>query len=95
MVPRCPNKPKTACPLAASAPQGDRASDERIMRKGDWSRRGNLRETRSIANGLYRFSWDGFDGDGALVPPGIYIIRYEVDSDAGGATPTGTIGVAY
>ncbi len=55
----------------------------------------SLRETRSLANGLYRFSWDGFDGDGALVPPGIYIIRYEVDSDAGGATPTGTIGVAY
>ncbi len=55
----------------------------------------SLRETRDLANGLYRFQWDGRTDDGVLVPPGIYLVRYEVDSDAGGSTPTGTISVAY
>ena len=54
-----------------------------------------LSETRSNANGLYRFEWDGLDAKDQLVPPGIYIVRYKVDADAGGSTPTGLISVAY
>ena len=54
-----------------------------------------LRERRELANGLYRLNWDGRDEDGTLVPPGIYIVRYEVDADAGGTTPAGLISVAY
>ncbi|MEE3262935.1 MAG: hypothetical protein VX290_08860, partial [Candidatus Latescibacterota bacterium] len=52
-----------------------------------------LRETR--ANGLYRLEWDGLDEEDQLVPPGIYIVRYKVDADAGGSTPTGLVSVAY
>lgn len=54
-----------------------------------------LAETRSNASGLYRIEWDGLDAKDQLVPPGIYIVRYKVDADAGGATPTGLISVAY
>ncbi len=54
-----------------------------------------LRETRSNANGLYRLEWDGMDQDNHLVPPGVYVVRYKVDADAGGSTPTGLISVAY
>lgn len=54
-----------------------------------------LRETRELANGLYRLQWDGRDSEGTLVPPGIYVVRYEVDADAGGSAPTSLISVAY
>ena len=54
-----------------------------------------LRETRELANGLYRMEWDGRDEDGKLVTPGIYIVRYEVDADARDSKPTGLISVAY
>ena len=40
-----------------------------------------LSETRPLANGLYRISWDGSDENGDLVPPGLYLARIGVASD--------------
>ena len=44
---------------------------------------------------LFRTQLDGLDEEDQLVPPGIYIVRYKVDADAGGSTPTGLVSVAY
>ena len=52
-------------------------------------------------NGVYdaeRFpelNWDGNDDDGARVPPGIYLLRVEVEGDARSGQITRPIGVAY
>jgi len=40
-----------------------------------------LTETRPLANGLYRISWDGSNENGNLVPPGLYLARIGVASD--------------
>jgi len=39
--------------------------------------------------------WNGRDDAGSLVPPGVYLVRVELDSDAGQQTATGTVSVAY
>ena len=41
----------------------------------------------------YRFEWDGRDGSGAIVDPGLYL--YEVGVNESGAARRGTIAVAY
>lgn len=41
----------------------------------------------------YQFSWDGRDGDGQIVMPGLYL--YEVGVSRSGATRRGTFAVAY
>ena len=41
------------------------------------------------------YVWDGQDGDGGLVPPGVYVCRIRVASDAGEYTVHRTIGVVY
>jgi hypothetical protein len=45
-----------------------------------------LSETRRLANGLYRISWDGRDAAGDRVSPGIYLARIAVDNDSGTIT---------
>ena len=55
-----------------------------------------LVEIRSAATGLYRVEWDGRDGDGHLVPPGLYVARVGVDTDADGTEAVAiVVGVAY
>jgi hypothetical protein len=44
--------------------------------------------------GTARISWDGRDGGGELVPPGIYIYHLNL-SGQGSASKTGTLGLAY
>ena len=39
--------------------------------------------------------WDGRDGAGALVPPGLYLYRVEVQLDTGDEVSVGTVAVAY
>ena len=39
--------------------------------------------------------WDGTDGDGETVPPGIYLVRVKVDTDAEEAVAVGTVIVVY
>ena len=44
-----------------------------------------IREERRFSTGTYTLSWDGRDADGRHVPPGIYLIRLEIDTDTEGA----------
>jgi len=46
-------------------------------------------------NGTYRWTWDGRDEHGDLVPPGVYLYRLEVRADEGREERVGTIVVAY
>ncbi len=39
--------------------------------------------------------WDGRDGAGALMPPGLYLYRVEVQLDTGDEVSVGTVAVAY
>ena len=45
--------------------------------------------------GNHRLSWDGRDGDGALVPPGTYIYRLRVRGDGDPEVRQGIVAVAY
>ena len=47
------------------------------------------------AAGPYALQWDARDGQGKLVPPGLYLIRVEVGVDRGTFTRLETVGVAY
>ena len=49
----------------------------------------------SRAAGVYRETWDGRDGTGARVAPGLYLCRIGVHSDGAPTTATQLIGVAY
>ena len=58
------------------------------------------RQWRSIAetlpqSGRFHFSWDGRDGDGGVVPPGLYVYRLAVEAERGDAQQSGTIAVVY
>ncbi len=44
-----------------------------------------IREERSFSTGIYTLSWDGRDDVGNLVPPGVYLVRLQVDTDTEGA----------
>ena len=39
-------------------------------------------EERARASGLYEIAWPGVDHAGTPVPPGVYLLRVEVDADA-------------
>ena len=45
-------------------------------------------------SGRARFVWDG-RSDGAVVPPGLYIVRIEVDADARNESVQRVLHVAY
>ncbi|NKB69124.1 MAG: hypothetical protein GKR89_18805 [Candidatus Latescibacteria bacterium] len=53
------------------------------------------------ANGVYdvdrlaELGWDGTDGQGGIVPPGLYLIQVEVEGDARSSASVRTFGVAY
>ncbi|RKY63016.1 MAG: hypothetical protein DRP99_04940, partial [Candidatus Latescibacterota bacterium] len=46
-------------------------------------------------NGRYIRTWDGRDGSGKLVPPGVYIYRLSVRADQGDEVRSGTVTVVY
>ena len=46
-------------------------------------------------NGNYVWMWDGRDGGGSTVTPGIYVYRIRVDADTGKETSVGTVSVVY
>ena len=43
------------------------------------------------ASGRFSVAWDGRDGDGALLPPGLYLVRLSVESDKTEDTRQGSI----
>ena len=58
------------------------------------------RKVRGIYRGLdgighYERTWDGRNGEGKTVPPGIYIWRVSGELERGRATRTGILGVSY
>ena len=44
-----------------------------------------LEEQRSVSAGVYSIPWDGRDGAGNLVPPGLYAVRLRLGSDIDGS----------
>ena len=49
-----------------------------------------------VAEGLHHlFTWDGTQASGAVVEPGIYVLRVDLSADAGDDTMLRTIAVAY
>ena len=46
-------------------------------------------------DGVHLHRWDGRDGDGRLVPPGMYLYRIELDADVGRQSVAGIVYVAY
>ena len=44
-----------------------------------------LDERREVGAGPYRFEWNGEDGSGRRVAPGVYTLRFHVDADDRGA----------
>ncbi len=62
-----------------------RVNGEREVAVSIWDLAGRpvvrMVETRTQATGRYRFVWDGRDDGGWRVPPGVYLLRIEVDTD--------------
>ena len=46
-------------------------------------------------SGAHRAVWDGTDGAGVFVPPGLYICRVEVEASQDAAAIVQTVGVAF
>jgi len=44
-----------------------------------------LVEQRGVSTGTYGVGWDGRDELGAVVAPGVYVVRLRVDTDTQGA----------
>ena len=54
-------------------------------------------DTRMVSSGVQALSWDGMDDNGQLVPPGIYVIKVDlnIDDDSAGTVVARTVAVAY
>ena len=58
------------------------------------------RRIKAIYSGLdpskrYQRAWDGTDGSGAKVLPGIYLVRVEIDADSGSESKTKLVPIVY
>ena len=49
----------------------------------------------AVGSGRFPAAWDGTDGGGALVPPGLYLLRLEVETDRGSDAALATVPVVY
>jgi len=47
------------------------------------------------ASGRFTATWDGRDGNGAVVAPGIYLVRVLLDTNVGSEAKTGLVSVVY
>ena len=59
---------------------------------------GNLIRTvhaEADPSGRYRRRWDGRDGGGTFVPPGVYLVRVSVEADAAMESLVRTLAVVY
>ena len=50
---------------------------------------------QEVTSGRFSYSWDGRDADGRLLPPGLYAIRVEVETDVGTERRSSAITIAY
>ena len=50
---------------------------------------------RALSSGGYSQQWDGRDGGGHIVPPGLYLLRISTEADDAGAARTRLVSVAY
>ncbi len=48
-----------------------------------------------LASGRFEYVWDGRDGGGQVVPPGLYLLRVSADSRADNDTFTSVLSVSY
>ena len=96
---------------AVCTPNGDGVNEQsriafqvlRLVRAVDCSvgiydlagRRVRLLFSAALAAGAYEHTWDGRDATGALVPPGVYIVRIAADAKSGEAVLARTLSVAY
>lgn len=48
-----------------------------------------------VPSGRYAIPWDGTDGKGQLVPPGLYLFKVEIRADAKAEEKVGVIAVVY
>ena len=48
-----------------------------------------------VGSGRFPAAWDGTAGRGALVPPGLYLLRLEVETDRGSDAALATVPVVY
>ena len=46
-------------------------------------------------NGPQLLTWDGRNEDGAMAPPGMYLLRLSIDTDTGSENRTLLVGLAY
>ncbi len=58
------------------------------------------RIVKEIYSGLdssrrYQRTWDGTDNGGDLLPPGVYLVRVEIDSDSGVKSRTAVVSLVY
>ena len=51
-------------------------------------------ESTASSSGVFEQTWDGRDGVGGAVPPGIYLYRIEIEVDEGDDAATGLVSVA-
>jgi hypothetical protein len=65
------------------------------LRIFDLAGRGVHQVERQVMAGAQELAWDGRDGSGALVPPGAYMVRLEVEGDAQSASVSRVVGVVY
>ena len=50
---------------------------------------------RALSSGGYSQQWDGRDGGGHIVPPGLYLLRISTEADDAGPARTRLVSVAY
>jgi len=51
--------------------------------------------TGSVVNGRFPLTWDGLSDSGELVPPGVYMVAFEIRSDRGTERRLGSVAVVY
>ena len=56
---------------------------------------GGSRRREEHSAGRYQMTWDGTDGQGALVAPGAYILELKSSGDGGDAVVRRLVSVAY
>ena len=50
---------------------------------------------RTLDQGVTGFAWDGRDDAGAVLPPGVYICRIQLEADSGDQSVYRTLSLAY